>query len=252
MRALSVVIGIAATALLLAAGVAFAGGITGPLAPAGTTTYITTGPAGTSTVVVTDTTPSYSLPSAPTLRDAIARDAGISIYWTVPASDGGTAIAYYRVYRAAGPGTAPAIVAVVQGDDYLDANVAPATGYVYSVAAVNGVGEGPRSNEIAVKSLAETTTTTTTTTPAASVPGPPTVGDAAARTDGVRVSWRAPFSDGGSPLTGFRVYRGTAGGTQSRIATLGLVDNFLDVNTVAGTTYDYSVTAVNAVGEGAR
>lgn len=83
-----------------------------------------------------------------------------------------------------------------------------------------------------------------------SAPGAPTVsataGDAAAI-----LSWTAP-SDGGSPITSYKVYRGTASGGETLLATLGNVTTYDDLAVTNGTTYYYQVSAVNAVGEGSR
>jgi hypothetical protein len=67
----------------------------------------------------------------------------------------------------------------------------------------------------------------------------------------VHLSWTAA-SDGGSPLTGYKVYRGTTSGGESAtpIATPGAATTTYDDNTVQNfTTYYYQVSAVNAVGE---
>ncbi len=64
----------------------------------------------------------------------------------------------------------------------------------------------------------------------------------------VRLSWPAP-DNGGSPITSYRVFRGT---TPNNIAFLATVTTpgYTDNSIMAGTTYYYRVTAVNAVGEG--
>ena len=66
----------------------------------------------------------------------------------------------------------------------------------------------------------------------------------------VTVSWAAPDS-GGTPLTGYKVYRGTASGGETLLATIGAgKPSFLDATAAANTPYFYRVTAVNARGEG--
>ena len=111
------------------------------------------------------------------------------------------------------------------------------TTYYFRVTAVNRVGQGPASAE--VKAVPVT------------VPGAP-VGLTATRGDGnVTLSWTAPPSNGGSPVSGYNIYVATSadfkgafkvpGGTGTAVTVTGLVN---------GIPYYFRVTAVNRVGEG--
>lgn len=71
---------------------------------------------------------------------------------------------------------------------------------------------------------------------------------ATAGTASVSLSWTVP-ADGGSPITGYNVYRGVAAGTETLLVSLGVVTTYVDTTAVTGTTYYYVVTAVNAEGE---
>ena len=51
-----------------------------------------------------------------------------------------------------------------------------------------------------------------------------------------------PVSDGGSPVTGYKVYRGTPSGGETLLTTLGNVTSFNDTGLSNGTTYFYKVT----------
>jgi titin len=67
----------------------------------------------------------------------------------------------------------------------------------------------------------------------------------------VALSWTVP-ADGGSPITAYRVYRGTTPGGEAAlpVATLGAsTTSYADNGLANGTTYFYVVAAVNAVSE---
>jgi len=65
----------------------------------------------------------------------------------------------------------------------------------------------------------------------------------------VRLTWPAP-DNGGSPITSYRVFRGTTPNNVTFLATV-TTPSYTDNTVAAGMTYYYRVTAVNAVGEGA-
>ncbi len=71
------------------------------------------------------------------------------------------------------------------------------------------------------------------------------VGDAS-----ISLSWEAPSTDGGSPITNFTVYRGPDLGNLTPLALLGNVTSYLDENVSNGITYYYAVSASNLAGEG--
>jgi hypothetical protein len=81
-------------------------------------------------------------------------------------------------------------------------------------------------------------------------PSPPLSVAAATATDGVGVTWAWSANSGGSPVTGFQVFRGTSA---DDLTLLGTIDGlrFGDVlsgTTAASTPYVYAVKAVNAIG----
>jgi PKD repeat protein len=66
----------------------------------------------------------------------------------------------------------------------------------------------------------------------------------------VTVTWEVP-DNGGTPLTGYKVYRGTASGGETLLATIGPgKPAYLDATADPNTQYFYRVSAVNAQGEG--
>ncbi len=87
---------------------------------------------------------------------------------------------------------------------------------------------------------------------AASPPSRPQALQSSAGDAAVTLSWLAPSSDGGSPITAYKVYRGAISGGGTLLVTLGDVRTYLDSGLVHGQTYYYQVSALNIVGEGAQ
>ncbi len=84
-----------------------------------------------------------------------------------------------------------------------------------------------------------------------SPPGVPTTLSAAPGDARVALAWNAPAFDGGSSITGYRVYRGPSPGGETLLPTPAITStSYTDATAVNGTTYYYKVSAVNANGEG--
>lgn len=66
----------------------------------------------------------------------------------------------------------------------------------------------------------------------------------------VHLIWSTP-DDGGSPITGYNVYRGLASGAETLLAGIGVQSTYDDITATAGTDFYYQVRAVNAAGAGA-
>ena len=180
-------------------------------------------------------------PDAPTGLTATGSSGQVGLSWTAPAANGGAAISGYKVYRSTSSGTEALYKTLGNVTSYSDTGVTNGTTYYYKVTAVNAVGESTTSNEDSA-------------TPAASVtvPGAPGSIAAARGNTQVTVSWSAPISDGGSPITGYTVYRriGTTGSFSFLATTSGSVTTYTDTNLTNGTAYWYQVSATNIVGEG--
>jgi len=82
-----------------------------------------------------------------------------------------------------------------------------------------------------------------------SVPGAPTIGTATAASARATVTWTAPASNGGLPITGYRVQVLT-GTTVVNTVPVGNVLTATVLNLTNGTDYNFRVQAVNVVGAG--
>jgi fibronectin type 3 domain-containing protein len=178
-------------------------------------------------------------PSAPVLASATAGVTSVDIAWTAPTSDGGSVVTSYNIYRGTSSGTEILLTTRSAATSTLtDSNTAPGATYYYEVTAVNGIGESARSNE---RSAA-----------LPNVPNAPALVSATALGGSVALAWNAPGSDGGSGITGYALYRGTASGAETLLTRLGNVGSYTDTTGTSGTAYYYTVSATNAVGDGAR
>ena len=88
-------------------------------------------------------------PSAPQNLQATAGDGYVKLTWEPPASNGGSAITAYKIYRGTSSG-GESYLTQVDGDtlEYNDTSVTNGQTYYYYVTAVNSVGESAKSNEV--------------------------------------------------------------------------------------------------------
>ena len=201
------------------------------------------------TPVSAGTTP--TAPGAPTAPAVTAGDASATVAWSPPASDGGSAVTGYNVYQGTSPGgesTTPINSTPLSPTAASDlvTGLTDGTTYYFTVTAVNAVGEGPPSAEVSA---------TPTATAGPTVPGAPTAPVATAGDGSATVTWAPPDSDGGSPITGYNVYAGPTTGSESTTplnpAPLSATAaSYLTSTLTNGTPYFFTITAVNAVGEG--
>ena len=129
----------------------------------------------------------------------------IDLSWSAPRNTGGAPILGYRIEASDDERSTWRIIrrnTNSKGTTFSDVNLQPATRRYYRVAAINTAGTGPYSNF-------------TSATTEATVPGTPRGLDAEADgTSRIELSWRAPTSDGGSRITGYRIEVSEDGGTR--------------------------------------
>ena len=184
-------------------------------------------------------TPAPVPPSAPqSLAASPNLAAGVGLTWQPPATQGTFPVTGYRIYRGTGGAIPTPLVAVGNVLTYTDASVANGTTYRYRVSAISAAGEGAPSVEVpAARGTAPTAPRNLTATTTKS---------------GIALTWVAPSSNGGTAVTGYRVYRGTTSGGETLYVSYGPdAIGMTDTSVAKRTTYFYRVSAVNVLGESA-
>jgi fibronectin type 3 domain-containing protein len=198
-------------------------------------TVTATNAAGTGTASNALSATPRTVPGAPTLNTATPGNAQVTLAWSAPASNGGSAITGYTATASPGGATcstAGATTCTIAG-------LTNGTSYSFTVRATNVTGTGSPSNTLSA-------------TPR-TVPGAPQGLTAAPdKAKGVDLAWTAPSTNGGSAITGYKVYRRTSGGALVQIATVSASTvTYRDTATTKGTQYFYVVVATNAAGDSA-
>ena len=202
-----------------------------------------TGPTGPSVSVVLTAVrePAARIlnPGPPTGLAGTPGNGQVTLSWSAPASDGGAAIIGYDVYlgtSSRGESASPVNSGLITGTSYTVSGLKNGTTYYFTADAVNGANlhSGPSAEASA--------------TPAAPVtsPGAPAGLTASAGNAQVSLSWKAPGSDGGAAITGYRVYLGTGQKPVASVTGTGATVTGL----TNGIRYSFTVSAVNAAGEG--
>lgn len=174
-------------------------------------------------------TPQVPTPGAPMLQPPVAGDARVTLTWSPVTGSTG-----YKLFMRTASGAYGAELMTVSGTVYSQevTGLTNGTTYYFVVKATNAGVDSAASNEVSA---------TPSTVPSAPTGVTATAGDGQAT-----VRFETPASDGGSPITGYIVTASpggiTAEGSGSPITVTGLAN---------GTTYTFTVQAVNAIGPGA-
>ncbi|MDG6225245.1 MAG: fibronectin type III domain-containing protein, partial [Candidatus Thermoplasmatota archaeon] len=178
------------------------------------------------------------LPSAPVSINVTSGDRFVDISWKPPLNDGGLPLNYIRIYRSVNS-SSPVMVletSLLEGS-YRDRDLDNGVEYHYFLTALNGLGEGERSDiVVAVPSR---------------IPSSPLSLMIVPLSDGTIVlTWTPPEDDGGSPIVGYKIYRSTGDEDMSGIAEVPADDlSYVERDLKVGITYRYGVSAFNARGE---
>jgi Putative Ig domain/Fibronectin type III domain/WD40-like Beta Propeller Repeat len=174
-----------------------------------------------------------TLPGAPTGVSATAGNGQAAVTWTAPASNGGSPITGYTITSSP---ACPACTGLsTTGVSSTVSGLTNGTAYTFTVTATNAIGTSSAS------------TPSTAVTPSSTIPGAPTGVTATAGNGQVQVSWTAPASNGGSPITGYTVIANPGGASATTTGALTATVPGL----TNGTSYTFTVTATNATGPSA-
>ena len=178
-----------------------------------------------------------SVPSGPTNLTVTTGNAGATLHWTASASGSPTSYSIFRGTATDGEAVTP--VGTVSGTTttFTDTGLTNGKTYFYNVAANNGVGVSPDSNEVSVSPGAAT-----------AAPPAPTGLTATPANSEIDLTWNPSAG-----ATSYSVYRGTTpGGEGATPVGTTTTDSFADTGLANGTGYYYTVAASNASGASAK
>ncbi len=159
-----------------------------------------------------------------------------TLTWNAPVDDGGLELTGYHIYRGRTTDNMRLVTDQVRTTSYVDGNLVNGKTHYYKVCGVNELGEGVFSIEVDVIP--------------SSVPNPPRNLEPTIGIGHINISWEAPENDGGSPITGYNVYRGIGSLDWVLLASLPNITMYEDNNVTVSLIYRYRVSAINTVGEG--
>ncbi|MFW3145580.1 MAG: fibronectin type III domain-containing protein [Thermoplasmatota archaeon] len=174
-------------------------------------------------------------PKSPVLTTG---DEFIVITWEAPDNDGGLPILYYNIYK----GTVSGEHKLLGYSDTMSVNDSEVTNgveYFYVVTSVTEFSESAKSIEVSAVPMR--------------VPDGPKDLDIVERDGRIDLSWEAPDNDGGSPVMGYRLFRGDSPDNMEKIADLGAdIRSYIDPNVTNGVEYYYGISALNIRGASAK
>lgn len=176
-------------------------------------------------------------PGAPNGLTAEMDSILVLLAWDAPEDEGASAILEYNILR--GDTIENLTVFIKIGDEiYIDSTAPVGKTLYYGVSAHNAAGNGPLSNVVSV------------VVPEVAVPSAPRSVSVTQKDGVATLTWGTPQTNGGSPITGYIVMRGTTSGGETQLTTLGVVLVYEDTGVEEGKTYFYQVRTTNDIGPG--
>ena len=180
----------------------------------------------------------YTPPREPQGLIGDVNGTNVTLTWQEPLDDGGWPVTHYRIYRSS-DNVYFTYVGSTRGTNFTETGLPPGRSYYYYVTAVNYVGEGRKSNILAIYLY--------------TYPSEPVDLKVVPLEGKIMISWLPPHFDGGTPVMSYRVYRSAGTSPFELYEEVPVGTRILyDRNVSYGVRYFYYVTAVNAYGEGGR
>src|SRR5579872_4853867 len=190
------------------------------------------GTSNSSNIATTTLTQVLTAPGSPTLSANPSSATSVSLSWTAPTNDGGSAITGYKIEYTNGTSAYIVLVANTGNSQtgYIHSGLVTGTSYSYRVTAINSIGAGNPSNVVTVQPQ-ETKTPTITTAVATS----PT---------SIMISWIKPSQTYGQVVSGYRIDQVINGNFLEVDEISSNVGSYTIPNLTTGKTYTYAVTAL--------
>lgn len=187
------------------------------------------------------------MPSQPLGFTAIAiSPTSISLNWSPPQNNGGSPITGYEIDYRIAPSTTYANLATLGNvTTFTHTNLITGKTYIYRVSAINSNGIGSPSPE------ALDTPKSSSTPPKNIAPNPPQSLTASVYSSNqINLSWAAPISNGGPPVTGYKIdYMLDSGNFTNLILNSGSsFTAYSHTGLQVGHTYTYRIFAINSIG----
>lgn len=177
----------------------------------------------------------FNVPGAPVVSVAAGPGVGqLTASWSAPPANG-LPITGYTVLQSTSASGPFSVAGTTTGASFTESGLGNGVMRFYKVFATNGLGEGPSSGAASGTTF--------------QVPGAPATLAAASGNAQLTLTWTAG-ADGGTPITGYRVYRASNASGPYTLRANASGTTFTDTGLSEGTRYWYRVSARNLVGEG--